>query len=463
MNTSAYLTDARQENRQLRWSIIPSPREWQAASATARFQLLDRRSSPEMRAIDQAVANYDRLALNSGTPTAQLWEAAVALLEAIEVYLASPRGHKQRRVDAVQDLRATTGATLTKLRWQKVRDIGGNAKPGMKTMVKEVWSEMHAPDHARVGHGEDALNDPDPWLRGEQGAHEKYLFQYLRRVRAVPNGEKPDNVRYIEDTDRWKYQVVFTPQGLAHERQADVTGQVLSTSSPITTKGGDLSTATYAIDEDGIFYTETSHHQGSINHCSYLQGRPVMCAGNIGITNGIVGYIDNGSGHYRPTLANLLRGLKALQDQVSPIYFDAILVRNHAGVHPSAAYLAGKFLRTNGKCLPVGRYQKLGFGTHYRHSLIEFGSNAELRDFVEGEDTAQLRARLEREMKRILSLAENSRVNGKLTGILASDEDRRVVKAVLQAGLPISEAYYANDQPLKDWIRNQSYGVAFNF
>ena len=152
-----------------------------------------RRGSLEIRAIDQCVDAYSNLALLPNTPTAQLWAAAVILLEAIEVYKATPRGHKQSRVDAVEVLRKQTQAVLTKLRWQEIKDVSGN-KPGLKPMVEHVWSEMHSPGQARVGHGEYFL-DPNPWLDGKPGTPQKYLFQYLRKVRAET--PKPDNVLYI--------------------------------------------------------------------------------------------------------------------------------------------------------------------------------------------------------------------------------------------------------------------------
>ncbi len=78
--------------------------------------------SPEIRAIDAAVAAYDGLAMNQNAPTVRLWDAVFTLFEAIEVYLATSRGHKQPRVDAVVDLRAITmKATLSDLRWKKPR------------------------------------------------------------------------------------------------------------------------------------------------------------------------------------------------------------------------------------------------------------------------------------------------------------------------------------------------------
>jgi hypothetical protein len=410
------------------------------------------------------VDKYSKLASKPESKTMDLWYAAVDLLEAIEVYLATKRGHNQNRVEAVHMLKKQVRAVLAKLRWEKYKDVTGGHKSGMKPMVQHVWSEMHSPGHARVGHGESEL-DPDPWLKGDPDANEKYLFEYLRRVRAdVP---KPDNVLYIEDSEKWKYQVVFTETGLACERSIEKS-QVLKSNNPITTRAFDnLSTVPYAMDEDGVFYTETSHHQdGTLNHCSFLSGKPVKCAGNIGITNGVVGYIDNGSGHYRPSVENLLKCLKALKQQASPLCFDAIIVRNHAGHYPKSAYLAGKFLATHGACLPIGYYPNAGSGSHYKKDLVEFANSSEIPAYFEQEDRLRDRTKLEKELKALLMKLENSRIKDEqgrymLSGKLDNDADRRVLQAVLGcADIPSTQKdglkpYYANDAPMQKWVRDQ--------
>jgi len=228
---------------------------------------------------------------------------------------------------------------------------------------------------------------------------------------------------------------VFSETGLAYERPSEIGGQVLQFTKPITTKSFEnLSTSPYAVDEDGVFYTETSNHSGgTLNHCSFLSGRPVMCAGNIGITSGIIGYIDNGSGHYRPTQQNLLKCLKALKEQVSPLYFDAIVVRNHASQDPMSAYLAGKYLTMKGRCRPIGYYPRAGADTHYKTDLVEFNGSADIPDFMKKQDQARQRAELEKKLKDLLARLENSRVNGKLTGTLSGDADRDIIKALLSA------------------------------
>lgn len=455
------LTAASAHRRQLRWRIIPSPHEWRTASATSRFEFMDRRSSPEMRAIDQGVEDYDRVARLPGATTAQLFEAAAELFEVIEVYIACPRGHKQKRLDAVHDLRAVTMDTLTTLRWRKINDAYGGIQKGLRPMVPHVISEIHSPGHERAGHDASDVKLPDPWLDPNSQQPEKYLFQYLRKVRA----EKPDyvdGVNYIEDSDRWKYQVVFSPQGLAYERLSGDGNVVLNQQRAITTTGDNMDCATFACDGDGVFYTETALATGMMNHCSYLKGKPVLCTGMIGINGGVIGYVDNGSGHYRPNTRDLVKCLKALKDQMSPIAFECLLVGNHAGAYRQVAYLATKFLASNGHCMPIGYYEYTGRGAHYRRSLKEFASAAEFRDYAEAQDAKADKGRVESAIAKIKMRAENSRVSGNLGGQLANDEERRLFqRAILNSwsgGFEMLKAYIANDAPMQDWLKRNPPG-----
>ena len=168
-------TQANPYRRRLRWSVIPGVSEWRAASATSRFAILDRRASPEIVAIDNAVAGDDGVAVKPNVPTAALWQVVLTLFEAIEVYRATARGAKQPRLDAVNDLRAVTMATLSKLRWEKYKEVTGGHKHGMKPMVQHVWSARRIPQitHASATIPSRPL-DPDPWLQGKTGAQEKY-------------------------------------------------------------------------------------------------------------------------------------------------------------------------------------------------------------------------------------------------------------------------------------------------
>ncbi len=102
--------------------------------------------------------------------------------------------------------------------------------------------------------------------------------------------------------------------------------------APITTEGR---SAAYAMDRYGnLFYQHnainkeiTAERKGLIktlgtnapkiyfNHSSFNAGNDVICAGEIVISNGVLRYIDNRSGHYQPNRDNLHNCVQVLQQE----------------------------------------------------------------------------------------------------------------------------------------------------
>ena len=443
--------------QKLRWKRIPGSTEWQAASALSSVSIFENRNSSEFRAIDKAVAAYEQISKQPKPPLAQESEALINLFEAVEVYRATPRSHRKSRWIAVNDLRAITLFTLSDIRWQKYKDVTGGHKPGMKPMIPHVWSEKHSPGHARVGHGADSNQDPDPWLRGE--TEEKYLFEYLRKVRQE-NGGVQDNVKYIEDEDRWNYQIVFRDDGTACQRFVQQKGVIIRGKLlPITTGGGDLGTCIYVVDEDDNFYFEPADQKGqSLNHCSFLAGRPVKCAGTIGITQGIVGYIDNASGHYQPSRRNLVRALEALKKRAGPLIFPWVIVRDRSGRYPNAAYEADKFLLMKGNCRPVGYYKDAK--GRYDDNLTQFQGGADLEKFMNEQEQGIDRAKAAARFK---ALAAKIEMNIKSKGTLADDDERQIIKEAFILELAprtMLETYCAKDPPMQAWlVRNYNMKI----
>jgi hypothetical protein len=436
--------------QQLRWKKIPGTAEWVGASALSSVSIFESRKSTELRAIDTALADWEKLANMKSPPLTQESEGLIGLFEAIEVYRATPRSHRKSRWQAVADLRAITLYVLSDIRWQKYKDVTGGHKPGMKPMVEHVWSEKHSPDHARVGHGPDSNQEPDPWLRGE--SDEKYLFEYLRKVRAE-NGGVQDGVKYVEDEERWNCQVVFRDDGVACLRIVQQKGKIIrGRLMPITTSGGDLGTCIYVVDEDDTFYLEPPGQQGqTLNHCSFLQGRPVKCAGTIGITQGVVGYIDNASGHYRPSRKNLVNGVQALKKRAGSLNFASVIVRDRSGRYPNTAYEAEKFLLMKGNCQPIGHYKDAK--GRYDSALVKFSSGDDLAKYMSGQEQGIDRAKAAERFKR---LAEKLEHNSKTKGSLANDDERAIMKEayILELAPRISlDVYCKNDLPMQEWLK----------
>jgi hypothetical protein len=432
----------------MRWRTIPTPDEWKKATSSAKKFILGRGG---LVAIDEAIATFTRVS-QPNAPLAPESEALIELFEAIEEYQARAPA-TERESAAVQDLRAIALFTLSDMRWQKLREVTGGGRPGLKPMVPHVWSEMHSPGHARVGHDENSNQLPDPWLRGDDSAPEKYLFQYLRRVRQELKGAE-DGVRYLEDEERWEFQVVFE-QHLARRRFLESKGRIhkLGT-APITTEGGDLGTSIYAMDGENLFYVETQNTGQTLNHCSFLAGRPVKCAGMIGITQGRIGYIDNGSGHYRPTRKHLVNCLEVLRDHVGDTIFNQVIVRDHSGRYPKAAYSAPRFLATGGACLPIGHYPSAA--GRYDTQLQRFGTDDEKRTFFADEEQGLERKAFEKKIGELLKRIE---LSGR-KGTLINDDERNIIKRVLTDNLrpfTVVSPYFKQDPPMLAWVQQHGY------
>jgi hypothetical protein len=79
----------------------------------------------------------------------------------------------------------------------------------------------------------------------------------------------------------------------------------------------------YAIDKYGNLMSvpDTAQVGGSIQsehrHSSLNAGNSIVCAGYIGIQSGVIRYIDNKSGHYKPTEKDLARAIDTLMNEYS--------------------------------------------------------------------------------------------------------------------------------------------------
>lgn len=79
--------------------------------------------------------------------------------------------------------------------------------------------------------------------------------------------------------------------------------------------------AAFVIDEYGNLYCGLQHimERGMpsyqrFNHSTFNAGKNVICAGMIQVSQGRLKYIDNMSGHYKPTRTHLLNALQLLRD-----------------------------------------------------------------------------------------------------------------------------------------------------
>lgn len=93
----------------------------------------------------------------------------------------------------------------------------------------------------------------------------------------------------------------------------------------------------WAMDVYGNIYVRRGD-AGRWHHSSFTRGQDVICAGEIGVRDGVLLRLNNGSGHYKPTADALHRACQRLAgDGVS--FANAVVETVHppAGPFPTAA------------------------------------------------------------------------------------------------------------------------------
>src|SRR6202034_2249790 len=130
-------------------------------------------------------------------------------------------------------------------------------------------------------------------------------------------------------------------------------------------------------DPGGRFFVDTDDSGQVLNHCSFLAGKPVLCAGELGVRRGRLEYIDTGSGHYRPTTHNLLKALQKLHEE--RVSLAGVLLRPIDGPWPNAVYDAAQFLARRGATRPVGHM------AHDYRTAVRFASPAEFGRWAEAQ------------------------------------------------------------------------------
>lgn len=118
-------------------------------------------------------------------------------------------------------------------------------------------------------------------------------------------------VHYVRQKDRYRYMVFRNSRGLLE----DYKGVVITTKDD----AGSFPWA-YAMDQYGnLFVNDHVGHKNRKhtfwNHSSFNAGNRVRCAGVVQIDKGQLKYIDNASGHYKPSKTDLENCLRTLQDE----------------------------------------------------------------------------------------------------------------------------------------------------
>lgn len=153
---------------------------------------------------------------------------------------------------------------------------------------------------------------------------ETYL-QYVQE--AKKNGGH--TVDYLSKADRLKWLVMVQGGILTHPN-----GRLVKTPNLYTTGlyDGSRESDMWSMDRYGnLFYKgiggkEAGRDGSYFNHSSFNAGNDVICAGTMVVNEGKLAYIDNDSGHYKPTTVDLKRALEMLYARGGVDYCDQVCV-----------------------------------------------------------------------------------------------------------------------------------------
>ena len=102
-------------------------------------------------------------------------------------------------------------------------------------------------------------------------------------------------VRYLDDAGRQQHQL-FIKDG----KLFDSEGNPFDTSLGRSAHQGGEGRAIFVMDRDGNLYASNYHGVGEFHHSSFLGGRPVAGAGELGVKDGKLVTLTDQSGHYKP-------------------------------------------------------------------------------------------------------------------------------------------------------------------
>lgn len=135
-----------------------------------------------------------------------------------------------------------------------------------------------------------------------QGQFEQ-VAAHLGQIQGQENFNEPAEVVFLKRAGRVDYTVI--PRNGQLE---DASGMPFDTG----VSNGINRMVMYAMDQYGTLLVRPAYGRMNglnFNHSSLVGGKPVMCAGEIAIIGGALKYINNNSGHYQPTAAQLAQAL----------------------------------------------------------------------------------------------------------------------------------------------------------
>ena len=293
---------------------IPTVAQWQKKTSSA----LRARNNPLIRDIDTLLGEYHAI----GKTDVQKQKILILMLYICTEWLVNKSSTNWRR-PYVKDLIQNIEAELrTQAMTQATQDRVGRKGLTLKEDPIELLQPRDisaklllsgASQFQRLSAG-DAKGFVASW-----GGRQK-LTGHLKKLQGVTVNDYVDELKilaagsaanllqkdliYLSKTDRVNNRLTFREDGRFYPSGND---QPYSSLPQI----GDL----FVMDTMELLYVSQLKAAGKFHHSSFFSGRPVLCAGEIMFAAGRITFISNTSGHYRPSVQDLIQCVTVLRDK----------------------------------------------------------------------------------------------------------------------------------------------------
>lgn len=121
-------------------------------------------------------------------------------------------------------------------------------------------------------------------------------------------------LQWFDDAERARRKLAFR-DGLAYRWTHVGTGKGNLALYDTDAEGDNLEDggSLYAMDQQGHIYVHGANAPRDLLHSSFLAGQAVLCAGTIRIEQGQIVWVSTKSGHYKPSVAQMLNLLERLR------------------------------------------------------------------------------------------------------------------------------------------------------
>jgi hypothetical protein len=164
-----------------------------------------------------------------------------------------------------------------------------------------------------IAQGVNSNVDSQALVAAETASISEYLDEYLALTGSASFAGL-EEFEYCDKTQREKYRVfINSDDGCLYKDSGFV--KCFTTN---LTENANTNEAAYALDLENKLYCKpvSTFVMGQFNHSSFMSGKPVLCAGVLRADNlGRITYLDNASGHYKPTGGDLGYMLSYLDDK----------------------------------------------------------------------------------------------------------------------------------------------------